>query len=301
MGIAEDRVGQRLGLATRNSVIVFRNSTELAAHYPKSPGVYDAMYLPRVTYHTGPLDIHDLRFGEGGKLYAVNTLFSCISEVNSEFNFTPFWTPPFIDKLASEDRCHLNGMAMENGKPKYASMFGQGNTTRSWTETLTESGVIYDINTNEVVAAELPMPHSPRLMIGELYVLLSGTGELVRIDRNSGKYDVVTRLDGFVRGMSLCNDHLFVALSKIRKKSSSFGRLAIADKANQAGLAIIHLPTGALTGFIKYTTSVDEIYDVHCIEGTLRPNIMNTESGQHIHALMTPGATYWAREMDNSS
>ncbi len=298
MGIAEDRRTSQLALATRNNVVVFRNSVELADHYPQNPGVYDAMYLPRATYHTGPLDIHDLRFGESGRLYAVNTLFSCICVIDSNYSFTPYWIPPFVDKLASEDRCHLNGMAMSNGRPVYASLFGEGNTPRSWTESLTESGVIYDITSNEVVVGGLPMPHSPRMFNGKLYVLLSGTGELAQVDTSSGKYDVVTRLDGFVRGMSLCGDHLFIGLSKIRKKSSSFGKLEIAEKANFAGVAVIHLPSGTTVGMIKYSASVDEIYDIHVLQNMQRPNIMNTESDKHYRALMTPDATYWAREIE---
>lgn len=301
MGIAEDRELGLLALATRNNVVVFRNSPELASHYPSAQGVYDAMFLPRTTFHTGPLDIHDLRIGEAGQLYAVNTLFSCISKIDGNYNFTPYWVPPFIDRLASEDRCHLNGMAMREGRPAFASMFGQGNAPRSWTKTLMETGVIYDLTVNEPVAGGLPMPHSPRLFGDKLYVLLSGTGELACVDTASGKYDVVTRLDGFVRGMSICGDHLFVGLSKIRKKSSSFGKLDIASRANYAGVAIIHLPTGTTTGMIKYTASVDEIYDIHILEGLQRPNIMNTESDKHYRALMTPDATYWAREVPKQS
>lgn len=297
MGIAEGKEHD-LALATKDSVIRFRNSPDLAKHYPKSPGKYDALFLPRSTYHTGPLDVHDIRIGSGGAIFAVNTLFSCISIINEEYNFIPWWTPPFIDKLASEDRCHLNGMAMSEGQPVYASMFGEGNSTRSWASTLTESGVIYHIPSSEPVVHGLAMPHSPRLFDGELYVLLSATGELARVDIESGKYDVVTRLNGFIRGMSRCGEHLFVGLSKIRENSSSFGKLDIAGKTNKSGIAIIHLPTGALVGKVTYNTSVDEIYDIHILENTRRPNILNTLSGDHNLALMTPTTTYWARPND---
>ena len=75
MGIAENIKKDKSALAAKDEIIVFANSKELAHHYPKSPGRYDALYMPRVTYHTGPLDIHDLSFGKEEKLYAVNTLF----------------------------------------------------------------------------------------------------------------------------------------------------------------------------------------------------------------------------------
>jgi len=300
MGIAQDGKRDMLALALKDNVTVFRNSVDLAEHYPKSPGVYDALFLPRATYYTGPLDIHDLRIGKNGAMYAVNTLFSCISVIDDQFSFKPYWTPPFIDKLVSEDRCHLNGMAMQGGLPAYASMFGQGNSTRSWTDTLTETGTIYDVRTNEVVASGLAMPHSPRVFDSELYVLLSATGDLVHIDKDSGHAETIVQLGGFVRGMSICGDHLFIGISKIREKSSSFGRLAIAGKANKAGVAIVHLPTGMLVGQILYNTSVDEIYDIHVLENMRRPNILNTMTDNHNHALMTPDATYWAMKAPKS-
>jgi len=222
MGLAQDEQNDKLALACKDEVIVFANSKDLATHYPKSPGKYDALFMPRVTYHTGPLDIHDLSFGTDGSLFAVNTLFSSIIKIDGNYNFTPYWTPPFIDKIVSEDRCHLNGMAMKDGTPKYATAFNQGNSFQSWRENITTSGVVFDVESNEVIIGNLTMPHTPRLFGGELYTLLSATGELIKIDIKTGKYDVVVKLDGFVRGMSLHKDYLFIGLSKLRKKSSTF-------------------------------------------------------------------------------
>lgn len=296
MGIAEDREHDKLAIALKDEVIVFRNSPDLAFHYPRAPQKYDALYMPRVTYHTGPLDIHDLSFGKDGKLFAVNTLFSCLIEIDDNYNFTPYWIPPFIDKLVSEDRCHLNGMAMNNGLPKYATAFNRGNKPQSWRENITNSGVVFDVDSNEVVAENLAMPHTPRLFNNELYVLLSATGELIKIDVNTGKYEVVVKLDGFVRGMSLYRDYLFIGLSKLRKNSSTFGKLKFAEKANQSGIVAVHLPTGSIAGKISWLTTLDEIYDVHVLGGKLRPNILNTRTEDYKLGLMTPEATYWARK-----
>jgi len=295
MGIAQDVENNKLALACKDEVIVFSNSPELAWHYPKSPKKYDALFMPRLTYHTGPLDIHDLSFGTDGRLFAVNTLFSCIIGIDDQYNFTPYWTPPFIDKLVSEDRCHLNGMAMKDGLPKYTTTFNQGNSHQSWRENITKTGVVFDIDSNEVIAGNLPMPHTPRLFDNELYVLLSATGELIKIDINTGKYDVVVKLEGFVRGMSLYKDYLFIGLSKLRKNSSTFGKLDFAEKASQSGIMIVHLPTGSIAGKITYLASLDEIYDVHILPDVIRPNIMNTRTPDHNLGLMTPEATYWAK------
>lgn len=298
MGITENTEKNKLALAYKDEVVIFTNSPELAKYYPKSPHKYDALYMPRVTYHTGPLDIHDLSFGQNGELFAVNTLFSCLIRIDDNYNFTPFWTPPFIDKLVSEDRCHLNGMAMKEGKPKYVTAFNQGNSLQSWRENITKTGVVMDVETNETIIGNLAMPHSPRIFNNKLYVLLSATGELIHIDPENGNYEVVVKLEGFVRGMSLYKDYLFIGLSKLRKNSSTFGKLDFSKKANQSGVVVVHLPTGSIAGKISYLTSLDEIYDIHILPGKIRPNILNTLTPAHKAGLMTPEATFWARTKD---
>jgi len=295
MGIAEDVETDKIAVACKDEIIVFSNSKDLAAYYPKSPNKYNALYMPRVTYHTGNLDLHDLRFGKNGKLFAVNTLFSCIIAIDDNFNFTPYWQPSFIDKLVSEDRCHLNGMIVKDGKPKYATAFNTGNSFQSWRENITQGGVLIDVEHNNIIAEGLAMPHSPRLFNNEVYVLLSATGELVKIDVNSGQKESILKLNGFVRGMDLYKEYLFIGLSKLRKNSSTFGKLPFAEMANEAGIVVVHLPTASIAGKITYLTSLDEIYDVHILANKQRPNILNTITDDYKAGLMIPETTFWAK------
>jgi uncharacterized protein (TIGR03032 family) len=293
MGIALLDEPDKMAVACKEEVIVFANSKELAISYPKNKNLYDALYMPRCTYHIGQLDIHDLSWGVDG-LYAVNTLFSCIMKIDENYNFIPYRIPAFIKGLTSEDKCHLNGMAMANGKPKYATAFNQGNTYQSWREGVTTDGILLDLDTNEIIAKNLRMPHSPRIFNNELYLLFSATGEIVKVDQEKGKVETIARIDGFVRGMAHYKDFLFVGLSRLRQNSSTFAKLEIAKKANNAGIAIFHLPTGSFTGEIKYHSSVDEIYDIQVLPGKLRPNIFNTIQPEYKKGLSIPGTTYWA-------
>lgn len=295
MGIAQQKEKDKLALACKDDVVVFSNSKDLAGFYPPAPGKYDALYMPRLTYHTGQVDIHDLNFGQDDKLYAVNTLFSCIISLDDDYNFTPYWKPWFVDKIVSEDRCHLNGMAMKDGLPKYATAFNTGNSSQSWRENITKTGVIMDVQSNEVILEGLGMPHSPRIYNGELYTLLSATGELIKVDVERGTYDVILKLDGFVRGMDLHKDYLFIGLSKLRKNSSTFAKLDFAETANEAGIVIVHLPTASIAGKIKYQTSLDEIYDVHVLADKMRPNILNTLKPEYKMGISIPGSTFWAK------
>jgi uncharacterized protein (TIGR03032 family) len=293
MGIALHAEPDKLALACKDEVIVFANSGDLAASYPKKRDTYDALYMPRCTYHIGQLDIHDLHWGSEG-LYAVNTLFSCIMKIDDHYNFIPYWIPPFVTELTSGDKCHLNGMAMVNGKPKYATAFNQGNAFQSWRDVVTTDGVLMDVETNEIIAGNLRMPHSPGIFNNELYLLFSATGEIVKVDPANGATTIITRLDGFVRGMAFYKNFLFVGLSKLRRNSSTFAKLEIAEKAQHAGITIIHLPTGSIFGEIRYHTSVDEIYDIQVLPGKTRPNILNTIQHDYKQGLSIPGSTFWA-------
>lgn len=282
-----------MALACKDEVIVLADSPDLAVSYPKKKGTYDALYIPRITYHTGRLDIHDLCWGNN-KIYAVNTLFSCVVAIDGNYNFSPVWTPPFIKELKSDDKCHLNGLVLVDGRPKYATAFNQGNQYQSWRDGVTTDGVLMDIETNEIIATNLKMPHSPRIFNDQLYLLFSATGEVVKINRLNGSYEVLTRLSGFVRGMAYYKDFLFVGLSKLRQNSSTFAKLEIAKKSLNAGIAILHLPSGSFYGEIKYHSSVDEIYDIQVLPGKIRPNIFNTIQPDYKTGLAIPGSTFWS-------
>lgn len=291
MGIAVE--GDKMAIATKSEVLVTKNSPELAQTYPKQPQTYDAYYLPMATYYTGHVDLHDIHYGNR-ELWAVNTAFSCLCTIDDDYSFTPQWQPSFISSLTSEDKCHLNGMALENGTPKFISALGQGDTYQSWRDNITKGGVIIDFDSREVMSKGLPMPHSPRIYNGKLYTLLSAAQKLVEVDLQSGQITDVAHIPGFVRGMARKDDFLFISTSKLRKNSSTFAQLNIEESANHATISVIHLPTGSIVAQLKYLQSVDEIYDIQIIEDVRRPNLANTDKGIHSEGLITPQATYWS-------
>lgn len=284
--------GRRLAVATDNEIIVLANATGLASNYRKEAN-YDSLFLPRAVYYTGEVDIHDMSWGRDG-LYAVNTRFSCVSLINDQYSFVPVWKPPFIKDFVPDDLCHMNGLALSEGRPKYVTLLGQSTTPKGWRPNVLKGGLLMDVETNEIVLSNLAMPHSPRWYDGSLYLLLSATGEIVRVNIQEKRYDVITRLPGFVRGMAKRGDYLFVGLSRLRKNASVFRDLPIADKAIESGIEIIYLPTGSSVAHIRYQASVEEIYDLQIIEDTLRPGILNHLTDEHRRALNTPQYDFWS-------
>ncbi|UII31748.1 TIGR03032 family protein [Fulvivirga ulvae] len=295
MGMAFD--GKKMAVATRDEVIILANSPEMAPNYPKQPNTYDSLYLPRVTYYSGAIDIHDLEWVEG-KLWAVNTLFSCLVTLDEDYSFKPVWKPSFVPAYEPGDFCHLNGLAMENGSPRFVSALGDGNTPESWRANKANGGVIIDVETCETITRNLAMPHSPRIYDGELFALLSATGELIKIDIHTGKYEVIKKFDGFVRGMVRHGDYLFIGLSKLRENSSAFRDLPIAKRSLFCGIIILHLPTVGIVGHIKYESSVEEIYDVKIMAGSRRPGLLNHEGVNHKVAITSPVGDFWAVKND---
>jgi len=285
--------GDRMILATKDEVTYFENSKELASHYPNKKNTYDSLFLPRTTFYSGQVDMHDVALGNDG-IWAINTSFSCLCQVTGNFNFIPKWQPKFITKLVSEDRCHLNGLVMVNGKPKYVTALGITDTMQGWRENIVSGGVLIDVETNEIILDKLPMPHSPMMHNGELYMLLSASGELIKVNVKEKKYEVLKKLDGFCRGMDVCGDYLFVAMSKLRKNSSTFAKLPFADKAGSAGIKVIHLPTNAIVGEFVYQASVEEIYALKILKNCIRPNILNTANPLQKYSPSIPGSTFCA-------
>lgn len=288
--------GRRIVLATRNDVIFFADAPALAEHYLEGdPGRYDALFLPRVTYHTGDLNTHDVAF-QGDDVILVNTRFSCLARLSATFNFTPFWRPAFVSDLVPEDRCHLNGLAMRDGRPAYVTALGTTDAAGAWRANKAQGGVLLDVDSGQVIRDGLSMPHSPRWHNGRLWVLNSGTGELWIVDPANGHADVVCELPGYLRGLCFAGPYAVIGLSKIREKHI-FGGLPVQKRCSQllCGLAVIDLRSGAPMGMFEYTVGCEELYDIQFLPGLHRPMILNLEKAGAREAMTNPDCSFWLR------
>ena len=294
MGLA---VGpNRLALATRHEITLFANAQLLARDLViEQPGRYDALFLPRATYHTGDMNVHDVAYGNDG-LWFVNSRFSCLSALSKDFSFVPRWKPPFVSDIVPEDRCHLNGLAMVDGKPKYVTALGECDSVGAWRESKATGGIMMDVETNEVVLRGLSMPHSPRWHQGRLWLLNSGAGELLCFDPKQGSAGVVCTLPAYLRGLCLIGRYAVVGMCQIREKHI-FGGLPVQQKSDPllSGLAVIDLPTGNTVGIFEFTAGCTEIYDVQFLPGTRNGNILNSADEATRQAFTAPDFSYWLR------
>ena len=145
-------------------------------------GQFDKCYVPRNAQTIGDLDIHELGIRKNGKVVFVNTKYSCLAELSQTHSFKAVWKPTFISKLAPEDRCHLNGLAMVDGEPKYVTAVCRSDSVDGWRDRRKDGGVVIDVTTDEIVCEGLSMPHSPRWHNGRLWLLNAGSGHLGWVD-----------------------------------------------------------------------------------------------------------------------
>jgi hypothetical protein len=301
MGLAVD--GDRLAIGTSVEIWEYHNAPAVARRL--EPAGSQACFLPRSSVCTGDIQIHEMAWGqpeavlarrasegqsiprwrvgltEGGdpELWFVNTRFSCLCTRSNIHSFVPRWRPPFISALAPEDRCHLNGLCMVDGRPAFVTALGATDTHAGWRENKKSGGVLLDVGSGEVIARGLSMPHSPRWYAGRLWVLESGSGGFGWVDPATGKYEALTTLPGFTRGLDFCGPLAFIGLSQVRE-SAVFSGIAIAERPLEdrcCGVWVVNIHTGQTIAFVKFEGAVQEIFAVQVLPGVQHPDLINDQ------------------------
>lgn len=280
MGLAVS--GARLAVATLTQIVTFVDAGRDA------PGgsPHDAVYIPQVAHYTGDLDVHDLAFDADGRLVFVNTLFGCLARASETHSFAALWKPPFLSRLAAEDRCHLNGLALRDGAPAYMTAVSTTDVTDGWRDHRMGGGVVLDIPSGEVACAGLSMPHSPRLHAdGRLYVLNSGTGEFGRVDLGAGRFEPIAFLPGYGRGLCFVGRHAVIGISEPRG-NRTFAGLALQERlerervAPRCGLMVVDLDSGDIVHWLRIEGVVSELYDVAALPGRRNPSMIGFRSDE---------------------
>jgi len=298
MGVAV--APQRLALGTTTAIWEFHDVPAVAVKLEPA-GTHDACFLPRTIHFTGDVQMHEMAWaspdplspggrGQGeGELWFVNTRFSCLCTRSSAYNFVSRWRPPFISALAPQDRCHLNGLGMVNGKPRYVTALGHTDTPAGWREHKKDGGVLIDIESNEVVVAGLSMPHSPRWYNGQLWVLDSGSGSIGIVDRQAGRYRPLAETPGFTRGLDFFGRFAFIGLSQVRE-TAVFSGIALTERLAErtCGVWVLDIQTGRRVAFLRFEDAVQEIFAVQVLPGLRFPDLINDDPALLANSFVLP-------------
>ncbi len=286
MGLYATEDAQTVYLSTLYQIWRYERATEAGQAYAG----YDGLYIPQACSVTGDLDVHDVVLNKKNELIFVNTLFSCLAKASDKHSFIPFWKPPFISKLAAEDRCHLNGLAMRSGKPKYVTSVSTADVNNGWRDRRWEGGVVMDIEKDEIIAEGLSMPHSPRWYKKKLWVLNSGTGEFGYINIKKGEFNAISFCPGYLRGMAFINDYAIVGMS-LPRDNKTFNDLPLQENLKEknaeprCGLQVIDLTNGDVVHGVRISGIVAELYDVIVLPNVIRPMTLGFKSEEIQHIL----------------
>ncbi len=294
MGIAHGR--DRFAVGSKREITEFRNVPAVANKIDdkRTP---DACYMPRSIHFTGDIQIHEMDWGidDSGAdaqptLWFVNTRFSCLCVRGSDYTFVPRWRPKFISAIAPQDRCHLNGLCMENQRPKFVSALGETDAPAGWRDNKATGGILIDVDSNEIVARGLSMPHSPRLFNQQLWVLNSGDGGIGIIEPQSGKYQPVATLPGFTRGFAIYDRYAFIGLSQVRE-SAIFSGIAIAQRPEEerwSGVAVVDLITGEPVAWLRFEDAVQEVFAINVLPNEVWPDLINEDEALLNYTFVLP-------------
>ncbi|MFQ6048485.1 MAG: TIGR03032 family protein, partial [Phycisphaerae bacterium] len=231
---------------------------------------------------TGDIFAHEMAFA-GADLWIANTRFSCLCTLDRRYSFVPRWMPPFVSQLLPEDRCHLNGLAMVAGRPKYVTALGRCDEPGGWRDSKAAGGVLIDVQSGEVIAQGLSMPHSPRWHDDRLWIEESGEGSLATVDQATGKLQLVARLPGFTRGLDFFGPLAFVGLSQIRQ-SALFSGIPITERLQErvCGVYVVDLRSGKTLALLRFEDQVQEIFAVQVLPGIRFPELIHDDRAEQI-------------------
>jgi uncharacterized protein (TIGR03032 family) len=286
MGIAV--APRRLALGTTTAIWEFFDLPAVAAKLEPA-GKHDGCFLPRMIHFTGDVQMHEMAWA-GEELWFVNTRFSCLCTRSATYSFVSRWHPPFVSALAPEDRCHLNGLGLRDGRPRYVTALGRTDAPAGWREHKKDGGIVMDLDTNEVIATGLSMPHSPRWYNGQLWVLDSGSGGIGVIDQATGRYQPVAETPGFTRGLDFHGRLAFIGLSQVRE-SAVFSGIKIAERKleeRHCGVWVVDIETGRTVALLRFEDAVQEIFAVQVLHGLRFPDLINDDPALLANSFVLP-------------
>jgi uncharacterized protein (TIGR03032 family) len=290
MGLAFD--GNRLAVGTSLQVWEFADVPAVTAKLDP-PGRHDACFLPRASHVTGNIQGHEMAWGPGGELWVVNTRFSCLCTLDTSASFAPRWRPPFVSALEPSDRCHLNGLGMVDGRPRFVTALGETDEPAGWRANKAKGGIVMDVDCGEVIARGLSMPHSPRWYAGRLWVCESGAGTLGYIDPGTGQYQPIAEVPGFTRGLDFAGNLAFVGLSQVRE-SATFSGIPITERLGEeertCGVCVVDLASGQVVALLRFDTTVQEIFAVTVLPGRRWPELINDNDMLLENSFVVPDA-----------
>jgi uncharacterized protein (TIGR03032 family) len=177
-----------------------------------------------------------------------------------------------VSALRPEDRCHLNGLAVVDGQPRYVTALAETDSPAGWRPVKQKGGCLIEVPSGRLLVRGLALPHSPRVEGNQIFFLHSGRGELAVAHPLTGEVTAVAALPGVARGLGLHGGFAFVGLSRARPTLEGVPIVARRDQL-RCGLWVVDLRTGAVAAHLEFCTGVEEVFDVQVLPGIVSPYV----------------------------
>lgn len=288
MGLFVEPGARAVWLATR--MHVHRLADALRTDADRRRAGADRLFVPRVSWTTGELDVHDLLCEADGRVVFAATRMNVLGTLSDGASLEVVWKPPFVSALVPEDRCHLNGIALREGRARYVTLIARTDVADGWRDRRADGGVVMDVASDSVVAEGLSMPHSPRLFRGRLWLLESGSGHLGFLDA-TGRFERLLFLPGYARGLAFAGRFAFVGLS-LPREDPAFADLPLQGELERrgaeprCGVVAVDVESGTITEWLRLEGVVRELYDVAVLPGVVRPKLLGL-SGEELARTIT--------------
>lgn len=238
--------GGTIWAAEKNFLWKWENITETGGY--QADGA--RLYAPRLRIFTSDLGTRDMAVDGHDSLLMASGAYSVVGRAVPEASFETVWKPPFISRIAREDRCGLSGLGLYDAPRHCVTMWGRSDEAQGWKKDFVVGGCVMLIHDSSVLCEGLCLPRAPRWRGEDLYLLNVGTAEFGRIDRERKCFVPICQCPGYPTGLSFIRRWAVVSVSSSPPAEAAGLELPAtasfaARKATLfSGLLLIDLATG---------------------------------------------------------
>ena len=223
-------------------------------------------------FYAGCLYMHDLAVIDGA-LYANSVGQNAVVELEPRGRSRKAWWPACIEQDGEPvfGRNHIQLNSIAPGASIETSFFSASSTAIEELRPgdpdypVDRRGVIFDGATREVIVEGLTRPHSARLYKGRIYVDNSGYGELGAADTGR-RLEVIARLPGWTRGLSITEGIAFVGTSRVIPRFSQYAPGLDVNKS-VCGIHAVDLESGDILGSLTWPRG-NQIFAIEWLPGS---------------------------------